>query len=198
MFWCTVQTAAGTFKAGGYEGHECAPTLTPGEEKQAAGLLKRAISTSPDKHQSKPGNHSCLLKDCEMRCLEMQRIRTVVSGGEASSLIQNKVLILSDEERQSLLDKAGISSSIEIGAAEVLAIKAELALPLYKLRFLRWYVTTYSKRTILTHWYFRWLKASGISLAGEERMHHISNQIVGENLKGEMALFSFPLPSGGE
>ena len=30
-------------KADGYEGHECAPTLTPGEEKQAAGLLKRAI-----------------------------------------------------------------------------------------------------------------------------------------------------------
>ena len=65
-----------------------------------------------------------------MRCLEMQRIRTVVSGGEASALIQNEVLILSDEERQSLLDKAGISSSIEIGAAEVLAIKAELALHL--------------------------------------------------------------------
>ena len=79
-----------------------------------------------------------------MRCLEMQRIRTVVSGGEASALIQNEVLILSDEERQSLLDKAGISSSIEIGAAEVLAIKAELALPWHKLRFLRRYVTTYS------------------------------------------------------
>ena len=33
---------------GGYEEHECVPTLTP-EKKQAAGLLKRAISTSPDK-----------------------------------------------------------------------------------------------------------------------------------------------------
>ena len=28
-------------------------------------------------------------------------------------------------------------------------------------------------------------------------MCHISRQIVGDNLKGEMALFSFPLPSGG-
>ena len=36
-------------KAGEYEGHECVPSLTPEEEKQAAGLLKRAISTSPDK-----------------------------------------------------------------------------------------------------------------------------------------------------
>ena len=96
------------------------------------------------------------------------------------------------------MDKAGISSSIEIGAAEALAIKAGLALPWNKLRFLRRYVTTYSKCTVLTHWCFRWLKASGISLAGEERMRHISSQIVGENLKGEIAPFSFPLPSGGE
>ena len=35
-------------KASYYEGHECVPSLTPEEEKQAAGLLKRAISTSPD------------------------------------------------------------------------------------------------------------------------------------------------------
>ena len=60
----------------------------------------------------------------------MQKIRGVVSGRETSTLIQKEVLILSDEERQSfLLDKAGISSSIELGAAEVLAIKAGLAIP---------------------------------------------------------------------
>ena len=35
-------------KVGDYEEHECAPILTH-EEKQAARLLKRAISTSPDK-----------------------------------------------------------------------------------------------------------------------------------------------------
>ena len=29
-------------------------------------------------------------------------------------------------------------------------------------------------------------------------MRHISTQIVGDNLKGEIAPFSFPLPSGGE
>ena len=29
-------------------------------------------------------------------------------------------------------------------------------------------------------------------------MRHICRQIVGDNLKGEMALFSFPLPSGGK
>ena len=36
-------------KSGDYEGHECVPSLTPEEERQAAELLKRAISTSPDK-----------------------------------------------------------------------------------------------------------------------------------------------------
>ena len=29
-------------------------------------------------------------------------------------------------------------------------------------------------------------------------MRYICRQIVGDNLKGEMALFSFPLPSGSE
>ena len=36
-------------KAGSYEGHECTPSLTAGEERETAALLKRAISTSPDK-----------------------------------------------------------------------------------------------------------------------------------------------------
>ena len=58
------------------------------------------------------------------------------------------------------------------------------------LRLLRRYVTTYSKGSILTHWCFMWLKSSGICLAGEERMHHISSQIVGDNPKGEIAPFS--------
>ena len=35
-------------KAGDYEVYECVPSLTPKEEKQAVGLLKRAISTSPN------------------------------------------------------------------------------------------------------------------------------------------------------
>ena len=74
----------------------------------------------------------------------MQTIRGIVSGGEASALIQKEVLILSEE---SLLDKAGISSSIELGAAQVLAIKAGLAIPWNKLRLLRRYVTSYIKGT---------------------------------------------------
>ena len=46
--------------------------------------------------------------------------------------------------------------------------------------------------------FVRWLKASGVSLAGEERMRNICRRIVGNNLKGEMVLFSFPYTSGSE
>ena len=49
MFWSTVYRLQRDIKDGGYEEYECVPILTPEEEKQAVGLLKRAISTSPDK-----------------------------------------------------------------------------------------------------------------------------------------------------
>ncbi|KAL5515236.1 hypothetical protein EMCRGX_G000374 [Ephydatia muelleri] len=88
---------------------------------------------------SSPRNHCCLLMNCENE--QMQKIRGIVSGGEASALIQKEVLILSDEERRSLLDKAGISSSIELGQL---------------------------------------------------------SKIVGDNLKGEIAVFSFTISFGGE
>jgi len=69
----------------------------------------------------------------------MESIRSIISGGDSSALIQREVLTLTDEERRSLLDEAGISLMKEIGAAEVLAIKAGLAMPWNKLRLLRRY-----------------------------------------------------------
>ncbi|KAL5479715.1 hypothetical protein EMCRGX_G023281 [Ephydatia muelleri] len=64
-------------------------------------------------------------------------IRSVLSAGEPTALIQREVLTLSDDEKRALLDKAGISSTIEIGAAEILEIKAGLAIPWNKLRLLK-------------------------------------------------------------
>eukprot|EP00731_Ephydatia_muelleri_P003368 Em0001g3368a len=105
------------------------------------------VSPMSDQHQSSPRNHSCLLTDCEnatfsnaenpRHCQWWRSISSYSKGGPHPDL--------SDEERRSLLDKAGISSSIELGAAEVLAIKAGLAIPWNKLRLLRRYVTRYSK-----------------------------------------------------
>ena len=83
----------------------------------------------------------------KLRCSHMQKIGGIVSGGEASALIQKEVLIRSQEERRCMLDKAGISSSIELGAAQVLAIKAGLAIPWNKLRLLRLYVPSCTKGT---------------------------------------------------
>ena len=50
MFWYIACTdCSKDIKAGGYEGHDSVPSLTPEKEKQAARLLKSAISTSPEK-----------------------------------------------------------------------------------------------------------------------------------------------------
>ncbi|KAL5508865.1 hypothetical protein EMCRGX_G004125 [Ephydatia muelleri] len=184
-------------RAGAYEEHECVLTLTASEERAAAGLLKRAISTSSKEiiklgtggtpvtfmRITNPHNSTTAVcsRTLKSRCSELQAIRRVVSGGQPSVLLQNEVLSLGDEQRRALLKEAGISDEIKIGPAEVLAIKVGLAIPWNKIRILR-----------------RWLKASNISLACEERMRHASRKAVGENLKGELAPFSFSLPSGGE
>ncbi|KAL5515286.1 hypothetical protein EMCRGX_G000435 [Ephydatia muelleri] len=141
-------------KADAYEAHKCTPSLTPNEEREAVVLLKKAISTSTEKgiiHLATGGTPMTFIqvtkarnpttavssRTVKMRCSEMQTVRSIVSGGEPSALIQNEVLALNDEERRALLQKAGISSTIAIGAAEVLAIKAGLFIPWNKLRLLR-------------------------------------------------------------
>ena len=87
-------------RTGDDEGHECVPSLTSEVEKQAAELLKRTISTSPDKG-----------------------VVQLATGGAVK-----EVLTLSDEERQCLLATASISSSIEIGPAQVLTMKTGLGI----------------------------------------------------------------------
>ena len=54
-------------KAGYYEEHECTQSLTAGEEREAAGLLKRAISTSPD--LATGGTVRCI--QCHLNCCVM-------------------------------------------------------------------------------------------------------------------------------
>ncbi|KAL5500540.1 hypothetical protein EMCRGX_G012118 [Ephydatia muelleri] len=140
-------------KAGCYEEHECTPSFTLVEEREAAALLKRAISTSPDQgiiqlptggtpmtfmHVTKarhPTSAACS-RTVKTRCSEMQTARSIVSGGEPSDLMVKEVLTLSDEERKSLLQKAGITN-VAIDSAQVLAIKAGLAIPWNKMRLLR-------------------------------------------------------------
>eukprot|EP00731_Ephydatia_muelleri_P029824 Em0021g347a len=128
----------------------------------APSSLTAADDIHPPNKSQQPTTAACS-RTVKTRCAEMQ---SIISGGKSSVLMEN--------------EKAGISNNA-ISSAEVLAIKAGMAIPWNRMRLLRW-----------------WLKVSGVTLAGEERMRHICRQIVGDNLKGEVALFSFPLPSGGE
>ena len=66
----------------------------------------------------------------------MHTARSIVSGGEPSALMEEEVLTLSDEERMSLLQKAGITN-IAIDSVQVLAIKVGMAIPWNDLRQLR-------------------------------------------------------------
>ena len=63
----------------------------------------------------------------------MQTARSIVSGGEPSALMEEEVLTLSEEERMSLLQKAGITN-IAIDSVQVLAIKVGMAIPWNGLR----------------------------------------------------------------
>ena len=44
----------------------------------------------------------------------------------------------------------------------------------------------------------RWLKMSGIAVAGEKRQQSLAKELVGENIAAEPVAMSFSLPSGGE
>ena len=115
-------------------------------------------------------------------------MRSIVSGGEPSALIQNEVLALNDEERRALLQKTSrhLFHPSYWGSRSI----AGLVIPWNKLRLLRRY--TYNKQniaTIITHCLFQVAQIFRHPLAGEERMRQISRQIVGDNLKRELAPF---------
>ena len=95
--------------------------------------------------------------------------------------------------------EVGICDEIKIGPAEELAIKVGLAIPWNYIRLLRSYVEVIYSHTMISNTYdVGWLKASNVSLACEERIHHVSKRIMGDNIQGEMAPFSFTLISDEE
>ena len=71
-----------------------------------------------------PTTSSCA-RTVKQRCRELDAIRSIVSGGEPSALMQEELCMLSDEERNDLLEKSGISTQIEISAEQSLAIKLD-------------------------------------------------------------------------
>eukprot|EP00731_Ephydatia_muelleri_P011283 Em0006g177a len=185
-------------RAKSFDDHQCTPSPTEEEVIAAAGVLRRRSSTSPENPVLKcptggrpvtfmrvTATHnvtkSASKRTLKRRCQEMSHVRDIVSGGEASTLLENEIKWMSDDEKHHLLVESGIAMDIKVSAEQGLAIKAGLAIPWHKLRHLR-----------------RWLKASGISIGCEERMRQISREMIRGNLKGEIAPFSFSLKSGGE
>ena len=67
----------------------------------------------------------------------LMECRLDISGGSEDALTQFRMEVkaLPSDERQALLKEAGVTTSID--ATQSLAIKAELALPWYRLRILR-------------------------------------------------------------
>ncbi|KAL5516722.1 hypothetical protein EMCRGX_G002128 [Ephydatia muelleri] len=158
-------------------------------------VLTRLADTSPDKIFSMPTKgtpktfmqitkpriptHSASARTVKRRSMEMHLARDAISMGESSALLRRELDYLDEAEKQNLLQQAGIVC--KIGPQDALAIKADLGVPWAKLRYLR-----------------RWLKASGVAISCEESMRDIAREVIGDNLNGEMAPFSFPAYDGGE
>eukprot|EP00731_Ephydatia_muelleri_P037932 Em0602g1a len=80
------------------------------EERAAAGLLMRAISTI-----SKGSSTCCMFKKPSSQdALSCRPFEGLFSGGQPSVLLQNEVLSLGDEQRTALLKEAGISDEIKL------------------------------------------------------------------------------------
>ena len=74
----------------------------------------------------------------------MSAQREAISRGResASRQLQLEVKAMPKEDRQKLLEEAGFG--VEMDATQVLAIKADLAIPWYRLRILRRYMNMMS------------------------------------------------------
>jgi len=105
--------------------------------------------------------------------------------------------MLSREDKMALIKEAGL---VDIGPGEGLQIKAAVSITWSKMRVLRRYIILLciyinrSKPAFL----IRLLKESGVSLASEVSMRKITDEMTGDNLEGEVAPFSFNMPTGGE
>ena len=71
----------------------------------------------------------------QRRCNEAKKICNILTANESSALLFEEIKSLNKDAKAKLLKDAGIIN--EIGAQQVLAIKAELAIPWNKIRDLR-------------------------------------------------------------
>ena len=152
-----------------------------------------------------PGGENCSARTTRRRIQEMGHCRETISGGSPDALLQQELQTFSTADRQQLLTEADIM--VHTPPEQGLAMKADLALPWHKMREIRRYTLVHKIHmqctSYINHMYInlctsRWLKVSGVVLAGEKRQHALSRELIGDNLVAKAAPMSFPLTGGDE
>ena len=147
-------------------------------------------------------SEQCSSQTLWRRTQHLSECRESVSGGCSQVLVRQEVQRLSKEDRQELLHNAGLS--VEIGSSAGLAMKADLALSWSKLREiwryanLKLYMFNYGIQDCVLKLWPRWLKESGVVLAGDKKQRALANTLLGDNLEAEAEPMPFPLKGGGE
>eukprot|EP00731_Ephydatia_muelleri_P019457 Em0012g282a len=148
-------------KAGDYEGHECVPSLTPEEEKQAARLLKRAISTSPDKgiHPTSyrknkladlPGIFPSTARHCKGFPCSKETLKTAQHSQEVLQQVATCVALVHGQEdplavdllKQSAAKKKSVKALNFIDAAQAHALDQAIQ------EFMAFFQDTYPEATV--------------------------------------------------
>ena len=139
----------------------------------------------------------CTSRTLRRRTQFLSECRDSVGGSGSQVLVRHEIRRLGKEEREKLLRDAGLT--VEIGCKKGLAMKADLALPWSKLREIRRYNIQVANCIKYLHVnVHRWLKESGVILAGEKKQRALASTLLGDNLEAEAAPMSFPLKGGGE
>ena len=133
----------------------------------------------------------------------MGEIREVVSGGETSSS-SDELWRIPREERKQLLQDPGFSIyEDKIEAREVLALKTDLTIPWHKMRALRRYrcfISSPMRNQMLVdpHSISRWLSTADYDSHVRATKEHLIRHGVQQYDSRVYAIFSFPLPKGGQ
>jgi hypothetical protein len=127
-------------------------------------------------------------------------MRSIIGVNSKGSdiLLGDEIRVLSVEKKQELLHNAGVQ--MEMLPMQGLAIKSMLAIPWYRLRILRRYMTWVHMilHGMKNKYIYRWLKQAGVYIGSERKERVLAHECIGDNLMVELAPFSFKLPAGGE
>ena len=147
--------------------------------------------------QCRVNSSNACRKTIQRRSHCLGKLRTAISGGDVVTQLRSELRCLSKEERQELLQSAGLP--VVIPPDHALALKADLSIPWSKLRVIRRQVKTrlISINSLECNVY-RWLKTLNITLASEGKQRALAAEVTGDNLKAELGAFTFSHSNGGD